>query len=99
MTRRSLTEAQELEAVARYQQGMSTLQLAERFRTTDMTIRRTLDRHGVRRRPKQARAEVTAEQVAEMRTAGRTWAEIAGWAGCSATTARNRWKEVDNSGS
>lgn len=99
MTQRALTEAEELEAVARYQQGMTTLQLAERFGTTDTTIRRALTRHGVARRPTQARAGVTAGQVAELRTAGWTWAEIARWAGCSVTTARNRWKEVDSTGS
>jgi DNA invertase Pin-like site-specific DNA recombinase len=99
VTPRALTEAQELEVVARYQLGMSTLQLAERFGTNDMTIRRVLDRHEVPRRPKQARAGVTAEQVADLRTAGWTWARIAEWAGCSVTTARNRWKEVDSTGS
>lgn len=95
MTRRLLSKAEELEVVARYRLGLSTLQLAERFWTTDTTIRRTLDRHGVERRPKQARAEVTSERVAELRTAGWTWARIAEWAGCSVTTARNRWREAD----
>lgn len=98
MTGRALTEEEELEAVARYQLGLSTLRLAEMFGTTDMSIRRTLDRHGIRRRPRQARAEVTADQVAELRTAGWSWARIAEWAGCSVTTARNRWKEADSTG-
>jgi DNA-directed RNA polymerase specialized sigma24 family protein len=96
---RALSEAEELEVVARYQLGLTASQLAERFSTTDITIRRTLDRHGVDRRPRQERAGVTAEQVAELRTAGRTWAEIAELAGCSITTARNRWREVSDTGS
>lgn len=99
MTQRALTEEEEQEVVARYKAGLSTSRLAELFGTTDMTVRRTLDRHGVQRRPKQERAGVTGGQVAELRTAGWTWAQIAEWSGCSITTVRNRWKEVHSTGS
>lgn len=99
MNRRSLTEEEELEVVARYKAGLSTLRLAELFGTTDMSVRRVLDRHGVARRPRQARADVTSADVAERRAAGWTWAQVAAWAGCSPTTARNRWKEGDSKGS
>lgn len=93
MSQRALSEAEEAEVVVRYRAGLSTLQLAERFGTTDASIRRVLDRHDVARRPRQPRAAVTAADVTERRAAGWTWAQVAEWAGCSATTARNRWKE------
>lgn len=99
MSTRALSEEQEAEVVTRYRAGLSTVRLAELFGTNDTAIRRVLDRHGVPRRPRQPRAEVTPQQVAERRTAGWTWAQVAEWAGCSATTARNRWKEVDRTGS
>jgi hypothetical protein len=100
VTRRwSLSEAEEAEVVARYKAGLSTLQLAERFGITDMSVRRTLDRHGVERRPRQERLDINPQDVADRRALGWTWAQIAAWAGCSPTTARNRWKEGDSTGS
>lgn len=97
--RRALTDEEEAEVVARYERGMSTLQLAERFGTTESSVRRTLDRNGVERRPRQERAGVTSQQIVEKREAGWTWAQVAAWAGCSPTTARNRWKEAATGGS
>lgn len=98
MTPRVLTDEEEAEVVARYAAGLSTPRLAEMFGTTDTTIRRALDRHGVPRRPRQKTARVTTTQVAALRTAGWTWAQIAEWTDCSVTTARNRWREVDKTG-
>jgi hypothetical protein len=99
VSRQALSEEEQAEVVARYKAGLSAPRLAEMFGTTDMTVRRVLDRHGVARRPRQARLGVTPAEVAERRAEGWTWAQVAAWAGCSETTARNRWKEGDSKGS
>jgi transposase len=94
VTDRALTEEEELEVVIRYKVGSSTLALASRMGVHESTIRRTLDRHQVPRRPRQQRAVVDPEAVAFMRLTGLSWRSIAAAFGCSQTTARNRWKEA-----
>lgn len=95
MNERILSEDEELEVVIRYKTGSSTLALAALMRVHESTIRRTLDRYKVPRRPRQNRAVVDGQAVGLMRVMGLSWASIAKAFGCSATTARNRWKEAN----
>lgn len=91
-----LDEEAELEVVIRYRLGQSTIRLGELFGVDEATIRRCLTRRGVERRPSQARVAVQPAQVVELRRLGLSWETIAARLGCSATTARNRWKEAGN---
>jgi hypothetical protein len=100
MTDRALDEADEQEAAQRYRMGWSTHRLARHFDTTDMSIRRTLDRMGVERRPPGSRRDdIDDDEIVRLRDEdGLSWPQIAVKTGLPRMTcvdhyARAKWPD------
>lgn len=94
MTQTQLSDEDEVEIVVRYQAGLTTRKLAERFGVSEAAIRRALDRHEVERRPVgfQRTVPVDDDEIVRLRDAEHhTWEEIAALLGIGPTTARSRY--------
>jgi transposase len=99
MTPRRLNELEELELVARYQAGSTERQLAERFGVGRASVQRTLDRHGVTRRPPannlRPRDDVPTSRIVELRLGeGLSWFQIARRVGMKPSGVRRRFMEA-----
>lgn len=97
MTAKILSEVEEAELVARYRAGLTERQLAVRFGIGRASVQRTLDRHGVDRRPArenlERRDDVDTADIVRLRDAGMSWFQIARSVGMKPSGVRRRYDD------